>query len=323
MLHPFAHLNSNIAAERFTVSPRNRAASRTGESPRFPAPARTEAQADSGFVRASGRPRALDSVRSSRPSRPSGFVPASASVPGRSRSGGTPPVAVPPESPPPSSPPEPPQPTTGTPTPPVDPPEPTPPEPPTTPPAGPPRFESVPESARYPLGPYRQAPAEYGGEWWLVSPFTGDTPWAREFPPPTQATQAPPEFVAVFGERPSGSGPAAQHIWDQNLEHFQGVGVPEGFSAEQVEAAGDVFEEWGLGRPVFAEGRYGWSAHFPGSQVEGFQASPFTAIEAPHLVVARYQIRMTQDGGAPTEQHPFVPPQVFGGQPLQEPLQAS
>lgn len=178
-------------------------------------------------------------------------------------------------------------------------------------------FEDVPESARYPLGPYRQAPSEFGGKWWLVSPFTGETPWAAEFPGAVPSgDHAPADFVAVFGERPTRAGGAAQLSWDQDLKHFRGVGIPEGLSPEQVAAAGDVFEEWGLGRPVFVEGRYGWSAYFPDSQVEGFQAKPFTAVQAPHLVVARYQIRMSQQGDNPVERHPFVPPQVFGLDPL-------
>jgi|GEM_PF-1172079 len=178
-------------------------------------------------------------------------------------------------------------------------------------------LEDVPESARYPLGPYRRAPSEFGGKWWLVSPFTGENPWSAAFPGSDPSrNDAPAEFVAVFGERPTRAGGAAQLSWDQDLMHFRGVGIPEDLSPEQVEAAGNTFEAWGLGRPVFVEGRYGWSAYFPDSQVEGFQANPFTAVQAPHLVVARYQIRMSQQGDAPLERHPFVPPQVFGAEPL-------
>jgi hypothetical protein len=63
-----------------------------------------------------------------------------------------------------------------------------------------PRFRQVPEDWKHPLGPYRQAPAEYGGEWWLVNPFTTDEPWV------TQSViverELPPGLVEVFGLRP-------------------------------------------------------------------------------------------------------------------------
>ncbi len=188
---------------------------------------------------------------------------------------------------------------------------------------GVPRFSDVPEAAKYPLGPYRQAPPELGGEWWLVNPFTGETPWANQTPAgiAEEPSSAPAEFLSVFGERPTfdeisnyRERQVAQIEWDQNLEYFKQTGVPEEFTSEQVEAAGDVFESWGLGRPVFYEGRYGWAARFPGSGLPSFEASPFTAVEAPHLVVARYQVRLTQAGQEPAQRHPFVPPQVFGAE---------
>jgi len=297
VIHPFSHLNSNVAAARLGVSPR----SRSTDGPRFPAPAEL-ARPESAAVRAPARHRRVDPpVVSS--------TPPDAST-GQTRTEGSPQVPVD-ASPPPVDPT------------PVPPPAPPPPEPPAPAPPGPPRFDDVPESVRHPNGPYRQAPAEFGGQWWLVSPFTGEAPWETQLAAAEPPPAPPAEFAAVFGERPSRASAAAALEWDQNLEHFKGVGTPEGFAAEQIDAAGDVFEQWGLGRPVFVEGRYGWSAHFPDSQVQGFQASPFTAVEAPHLVVARYQIRMTQDGQEPPEQHPFVPPQIFGHEPLEQPLQTT
>jgi hypothetical protein len=194
-----------------------------------------------------------------------------------------------------------------------------------------PHFASVAESMQYPLGPYRQAPAEYGGEWWLTNPFTGEEPWATQgFLDPYAATVddsesfgASPEFLAVFGPRPNRDTEpnpllrsAAIADWERNLEYFQGVGVPDGFTQEQVDKAGDVFEGWGMGRPLFYEGRYGWTAIFPSAEAGGFEASPYAAIEAPHLVVARYQIELAANGSEPAVKHPFVPPQVFGGEPL-------
>lgn len=307
VIHPFSHLNSNLAAARLGVSPR----SRNTEAPRFPNPAEN-ARSESAAVRAPVRRRVLDasptaetlpgrSRSGNSPQPPSGppsvdpspTAPAPDGIPGRSRSGGATPSVDPNPAPPPA------------------------------PPPGPPRFDDVPESVRYPNGPYRQAPAEFGGQWWLVSPFTGETPWVTQLASTAPPPAPPAEFTAVFGERPSRSGAAAALEWDQDLAHFKRVGVPEGFSSEQIQAAGDIFEQWGLGRPVFVEGRYGWSARFPDSQIPGFQASPFTAVEAPHLVVARYQIRMTQEGEAPAQQHPFVPPQLFGHEPIEQQLRSA
>lgn len=191
-----------------------------------------------------------------------------------------------------------------------------------------PRFADVPLSAQYPLGPYRQAPEEYGGEWWLVNPFTGDEPWAKHPEllggDAASATEAPtrqlPEgFEEIFGPEPSAADFAnridfnrVRNEWEHQLEHFGGTGIPEGFTAEDVEAAQATFEAWGLGEPVFYEGRYGWVARFPNGGVPEFQANPATALLTPHLVVAGYQIRLAQQGSDVQEQHPFVPPSVFG-----------
>jgi hypothetical protein len=194
-----------------------------------------------------------------------------------------------------------------------------------------PHFESVAESMQFPLGPYRQAPEEYGGDWWLTNPFTGEEPWKTqgsldpyaETVDESDASGASPEFLAVFGPRPNRDTEpnpilrsAAVADWERNLEYFQGVGVPEGFTQEQVDAASAVFEAWGMGRPLFYEGRYGWTAVFPSAEPAGFEASPYAALEAPHLVVARYQIELAANGAEPSQRHPFVPPQVFGGEPL-------
>lgn len=186
-----------------------------------------------------------------------------------------------------------------------------------------PRYADVPADLQWPDGPYRQAPPEYGGEWWQVSPFTGEQPWlqldhvSRTAEAVEETPLAMPEgFLKLFGPEPAGRNQVERIRWEQDLEHFKQAGVPEGFSAEQIEAASSLFESWGLGRPQFYEGRYGWSARFPDSAIPDFEANPHTAIEAAHLVVARYQIRLAQQGEAPAERHPFVPPQVFGDSPL-------
>ncbi len=190
-----------------------------------------------------------------------------------------------------------------------------------------PRFLAVPESVKHPNGPYHQAPPEHGGEWWLVSPFTGPEPWLTQgFGDPyaeAPAEEASAELLAVFGPRPNAEThpdrllrSAALADWERNRDHFQGVGLPEGFTQEQLDAAGDLFESWGMGRPLLYEGRYGWKATFPAADMQGFEASPFTTLEAPHLIVARYQIEMAEHGSDPAQRHPFVPPQVFPDEPL-------
>ncbi len=183
-------------------------------------------------------------------------------------------------------------------------------------------FADVPESAKYPLGPYRQAPAEHGGTWWLVNPFTVAEPWLQvdslTQEPPSDAPAAPDDFVAVFGDRPVWDKQVSYQQfkddlaqWEHDLKYFQQSGVPDGFSEEKIQLAGNLFEAWGLGRPMFYEGRYGWTATFPGAEIENYQAAVFTAIEAPHLVIAKYQLRQIREGISPTQQHPFVPGRFF------------
>jgi len=136
-------------------------------------------------------------------------------------------------------------------------------------------------------------------------------------PAATEASEETPDatpegFTRIFGEAPAGFNSVERIRWEQDLEHFKQIGVPEGFTREQIEAAAALFESWGLGEPQFYEGRYGWSARFPDSAIPDFEANPHTAITASHLVVARYQIRLAQQGEGVGERHPFVPPQVFG-----------
>jgi hypothetical protein len=174
-----------------------------------------------------------------------------------------------------------------------------------------PRFKDVPQSAQHPLGPYRQAPQEAGGDWWLVSPFTGSEPWAALNAPknPSKAAlatqEAPEGFVRVFGARPDSGASASQ--WDQDLGHFQGTGLPEGFNETQLEAAKTEFDAWGLGEPVFYEGRYGWQVRFPDSALPKFETTASTALLTPHLVIAEHQVRSIQEGVQLGRYHPWLP----------------
>lgn len=184
-----------------------------------------------------------------------------------------------------------------------------------------PSYESVPEHWRTPFGPYRQAPPEYGGRWYYVNPFTGLEPWKRDKPP---ARTIPPGFLEIFGPEPQandyhGAGgnaafQAARDLWLQDLKHFKQAGTPPGFSAEQISAAVATFEAWGMGRPRFYEGRYGWVAAFPDSQVPDFRAWAPGAIEATHQVIAQYQFRALSEGLEVEQEHPFVPPRLFSGE---------
>jgi hypothetical protein len=111
--------------------------------------------------------------------------------------------------------------------------------------------------------------------------------------------------VRVFGPRPETTTAATQ--WEQDLSFFQGTGLPEGFNEEQLEAAKTQFEEWGLGEPVFYQGRYGWQVRFPDSQLPTFETTASTALLVPHLVIAEFQVRSIQEGVTPSQYHPFLP----------------
>ena len=193
---------------------------------------------------------------------------------------------------------------------------------------GTPRYEDVPEWAKHPLGPYRQAPAEYGGEWWFVNPFTGPEPW---IPRASQSEQVLPDgFAEIFGSRPqmrdyksSNEFYAARLTWEQDLKFFRGAGVPEHLDVAEIERVGDIYEEWGMGRPLFYEGRYGWKVRFPDSHIPNFEANPEGMIRAPHVLVAQYQIRLIQKGTVPANPHPFVPPELFPGGTALDPLNVS
>ncbi len=178
------------------------------------------------------------------------------------------------------------------------------------------RYTGVPDSAKFPAGPYYQAPAEAGGEWWLVNPFTGAEPWLRlerALTPPEEEV-LPEGFADVFGPRPTRKlldyfeFRLAKMEWEHDLKFFKQAGIPEGLDETQLEAAKEAFAEWGLGEPVFYEGRYGWRVRFPESDVPGFEMNPNTAVQAPHVVIAKYQIRLIRQGTIPENLHPWVPP---------------
>jgi hypothetical protein len=114
------------------------------------------------------------------------------------------------------------------------------------------------------LGPYKQAPAEFGGEWWLVNPFSGPQPWVRATEiaagaDPAETVPLPDGFLKLFGPRPERSESASrgEHVlstllWDRELENFGGVGIPDGYTEEQVHTAAHDMKLWGMGEPVWS-----------------------------------------------------------------------
>ena len=183
-----------------------------------------------------------------------------------------------------------------------------------------PRFEKVPEDWKHPFGPYRQAPAEFGGEWWLVSPFTTEEPWVAQST--VVDRELPPGFTEVFGPRPkisdfshapnaAFSWRVAVDLWEQDLRYFKRGGVPEWTTQEQTAAAEEVCRFWDLGPARFYEGRYGWMARFPESQLRAFESSAWGVLNVTHHVIATFQWRLLEQGIVPAKRHPFVPPQLW------------
>ena len=69
--------------------------------------------------------------------------------------------------------------------------------------------------------------------------------------------------------------------------------------------------EWGMGEPVFYEGRNGWRARFPDSQNPDYEPKPHTLLIAPHVNIATYQLSLMRKGITPSTIHPFIPPRAI------------
>lgn len=183
-------------------------------------------------------------------------------------------------------------------------------------------YPTVRDDWKAPKGPYHQAPAEYGGEWWYVSPFN-PTPWVnarkREELLEERVNPTYPEgFIDLFGPRPEQKpGMSAEEInalkrfvlprWEQDLGFFKGVGYPEGLDYDALDEATEIYSGYGLGEPAFYEGRYGWKARFPESNLRSFECGVDGAIRLPHLVVSNHQARAYQTLGIePNPRHPYL-----------------
>ncbi len=166
---------------------------------------------------------------------------------------------------------------------------------------------NVPVSWRAPDGPYRQAPPEYGGEWWLVNPFTGNEPWLRRAP---AKETLPDGFVAIFGPRPqSADFPTnrawtfARNQWLTDLRTFVAAGHPDGYTIEQTQIADGVFQAWRMGEAAYYQNVNGWRARWPHSQVVDFEQPAAVAVELSHISVALYQAELIERGLFPAEGH--------------------
>lgn len=178
--------------------------------------------------------------------------------------------------------------------------------------------ETIPsELWKHPIGPYRKAPEEFGGEWWMTNPFYGEEPWTR-FVEPTPVT-LPDGFAEIFGEEPqftdfpdSRAWTTARNHWEQNLKQFRGKLKPP-VSPEALADIENTYAAWGMGRPRFYAGRYAEMVRWPDSQVQDFEAGAFESVTVPHHVIARYQIALVGSGvEIPAgSRHPFVPPHLF------------
>ena len=170
-----------------------------------------------------------------------------------------------------------------------------------------PRFASVPDNWKHPFGPYRQAPPEFGGEWWLVNPFTSDTPWEREGKPLGSAP--PADFVEVFGGRPHRNEDFFGE-WNDNLRDWKGVGLPPWMTQADLDAANEVYRAYKMGKGVVYEGRYGWRVRWPDTTHFEFEGDAFSHIMtgAMHHKVAEFQDFLRNKGLPVPKPHPFLPP---------------
>ena len=184
-----------------------------------------------------------------------------------------------------------------------------------------PHFKEIQEHWKEPLGPYRKAPPEYGGEWWMVTPFSSLKPWLYYNRKP-EKDLLPEGFVVLFGDRPQWKdfiklkgGYQAFRIatveWEKELKYFKGTGVPEWATPAQLAAAEKVLIAWNLGRPTFYESRYGWLGRFLDSQITDYDGSAWQIINFPHHFVSQYQIAAFLRGVNPPKWHYFVPPALF------------
>lgn len=176
------------------------------------------------------------------------------------------------------------------------------------------RPKEVPDTWKAPLGPYRQAPPEYGGEWWLVNPFSGPEPWLLMDRKPREVEVLPEGFRVIFGPRPAKKDYHTRRswkhdviLWEQDKKNFVQAGLPSWADRPELILAANTFDAWDMGAPSYYEHKsYGWMAMFRLSQLEEFQMNAHTAVFYAHLVVANYQVQLLQEGIQPAVIHPLI-----------------
>lgn len=164
---------------------------------------------------------------------------------------------------------------------------------------------------------YRQAPEEFGGEWWPVTPFSPRT-WERFAPAEPVVETLPEGFTDAFGPRPTREMYPDYHEhrlakleWEQELAEFKALGLPADMTGVDTAGIDAIYEASDLGRPVFYEHRAGFRAIFPEAAVKGYDANPWTVVNLPALVIANHQIRMLKAGMFPEEISDLVPPNLY------------
>jgi hypothetical protein len=178
------------------------------------------------------------------------------------------------------------------------------------------RPKEVPEAWKYLVGPYRQAPPEYGGEWWLVNPFSGSEPWLlldRKAPVPEVLPEGFERARPTWRAYPTRQ--AFQHdvvVWEQAKKNFIQAGVPPWAGERQLQIAEGALIAWGMGVPAYYEHSFwGWMARFVESKLPTFQMNAHTTIFHTHLVVPNYQVDLLQQGIEPEQRHPLISPEIW------------
>ena len=91
------------------------------------------------------------------------------------------------------------------------------------------------------------------------------------------------------------------------MRYFKSAGPPEWATAEELANANAIFVDWGLGIPLYYEGRYGSMAAFVDSKLPEYETATYQSLKYTHFVVAQYQIALRSQGKDPGKGHPFVP----------------
>lgn len=148
-----------------------------------------------------------------------------------------------------------------------------------------------------------------------ISPFNPN-PCPVNAPPveeqvEVQAEAMPDAFLAVYGPPPAPTGNSlkdrvARVKYEQDMKYFAGlVEAPGGF-----EKVASFYDRWGLGAPVFYQGRYGTYCRWPNAPFLPMQANMFAAVNGAGVVLASWQAKVILEGHVLSDVHSFVPPWV-------------